>query len=208
MYAPPIIARHRPESRSGYRRRVLVVASCLALGLLGSTGCGSGSSGSASSATSTTSSGQTSTTSATALLTTGIAQADAKQYAQAATTFRDVLVVSPGNKFAWYNLGLVEQLQKQSATAIADYSKAIASDPGYTPAMYNKAILLEATDPQEALALYQQITKINPKAATAYLRESFVYSRLGNKAKAAEARDRAVALDKKLATVTAPAQPK
>ena len=136
----------------------------------------------------------------------GIAQATAKQYQQAETTFRDVLVISPGNKFAWYNLGFIAQVQNHPSAALADYSKALATDPKYTPAMYNEAILLEGIDLHSALALYQRITSINPKAATAYLRESFVYDRLGDKPKASQARAHAVALDKSLATVTAPSQ--
>ena len=113
-------------------------------------------------------------------------------------------MLSPKNKFAWYNLGLIAQVQNQSSPALADYSKALSIDPKYTPAMYNEAILLERTNLRSALALYQQITSINPKAATAYLRESFVYGRLGDKSKATDARARAVALDGSLATVTSP----
>jgi tetratricopeptide (TPR) repeat protein len=139
-----------------------------------------------------------------ALLNTGIAQANAKQYQQAATTFRDVLVLSPSNKFAWYNLGLLAQVQNQASAALADYARALSIDPKYTPAMYNKAILVERTNLRAALALYQEITSINPKAATAFLRESFVYQRLGEKGRAAQARARAVALDRSLASVTSP----
>jgi hypothetical protein len=54
------------------------------------------------------------------------------------------------------------------------------------------------------LALYQQITSINPKAATAYLRESFVYDRLHDQSKAKKARAQALALDSSLSTVTPP----
>jgi tetratricopeptide (TPR) repeat protein len=172
---------------------------------LGLTACGGG--------TNLTSSGKSSTTtaqpaanSAAALLNAGIAQANARQYQQAETTFHDVLVLAPTNKFAWYNLGLIAQVQNRAPTALTDYSKALSIDPKYTPAMYNKAILLERTDPHAALALYRQITSINPKAATAYLRESFVYNRLGDKSSAKQARAHAVALDSSLATVTAPAQ--
>lgn len=140
------------------------------------------------------------------MIDTGIAQASAKQYQQAETTFRDVLILSPGNKFAWYNLGLIAQVLNRTSEAVADYSRAVSTDPTYTPAMYNKAILLERTNLHSALSLYQQITSINPKAATAYLRESFVYTRLGDKSKASQARARAIALDSNLATVPPPAQ--
>jgi tetratricopeptide (TPR) repeat protein len=169
------------------------------------TGCGSGSHDLASSSQSASKASATSTAnSAVALINAGIAQANAKQYQQAETTFRDVLVVSPNNKFAWYNLGLLAQVQNKAPSALADYAKALSIDPKYTPAIYNKAILVERTNLRSALALYQQITSINPRAATAFLRESFVYQRLGDKNRAKQARDRAVALDRSLATVTSP----
>lgn len=163
--------------------------------------CG-GSTNLTSAGTTSATTGQSSAASATSLLTSGIAQANAKQYKQAETTFHAVLILSPDNKFAWYNLGLLAQIQNQAATALADYGKAISIDPKYTPAMYNKAILLERTDLRSALALYRQIIAINPKAATAYLRESFVYDRLGDKRSASQARARAIGLDSSLSTVT------
>ncbi len=187
---------HRVPSRSA-------VSGWLIAGALALVGCGGGTHLASTTSSSTV---RPPTNSAAALLNTGIAQATAKQYPQAETTFRDVLVLSPNNKFAWYNLGLIEQVENHASEAIADYSKAVSIDPKYTPAMYNKAILLEHTDVHSALALYQQITGINPKAATAYLRESFVYDRLGNKSKAKQARAQALALDPSLSTVTSPTQ--
>ncbi len=186
---------HRVPSRSA-------VSGWLIAGALVLVGCGGGTH----LASSTAKSAQPPTNSAAALLNTGIAQATSKQYPQAETTFRDVLVLSPNNKFAWYNLGLIAQVQNHASEAVADYSKAVSIDPKYTPAMYNKAILLEHTDVHSALGLYQQITGINPKAATAYLRESFVYDRLGNKSKAKQARAQALALDPSLSAVTSPTQ--
>ena len=177
----------------------LLAAACLAIA-----GCGSGGSDQKSSSQSSSASANGTANSAAALLSAGIAQANAKQYQAAETTFRNVLVISPKNKFAWYNLGLLAQIQNQTASALSAYSRALSIDPRYTPAMYNKAILLERKDPHAALALYKQITSINPKAATAYLRESFVYGRLGDKRTAAQARARAIALDKHLSTVKAP----
>lgn len=166
-------------------------------------GCGSSGAGSSSA---TPAPGPPTPDAVTTLINTAIAQANAKQYGAAETTLRDVLVLSPGNKFAWYNLGLIAQVQDRASEALADYSQAVRTDSTYTPAMYNEAILLEKPDPHSALTLYQRITSINPKAATAYLRESFVYIRLGDKAKAGQARARAIALDGSLASVASPAQ--
>lgn len=177
----------------------VLTAACLTVA-----GCGSGGSGHNSSSQASSASANGTANSAAALLSAGIAQANAKHYQAAETTFRNVLVISPKNKLAWYNLGLLAQIQNQSASALSAYSRALAIDPKYTPAMYNKAILIERKDPHAALALYKQITSINPKAATAYLRESFVYGRLGDKPSAAQARARAIALDKSLSTVRAP----
>jgi tetratricopeptide (TPR) repeat protein len=194
-----------PVSTEHARRVRSPVIAFLMLTALALTGCGSGRSGGASSRqSSSAASAQSASNSAAALIGTGIAQANAKHYQQAETTFRNVLVISPRNKLAWYNLGLLAQIQNKSAAAITDYSRALSVDPKYTPAMYNKAILLERTNLHAALALYQQITSINPKAATAYLRESFVYERLGDKASAKQARAHAVALDRSLSTITSP----
>jgi tetratricopeptide (TPR) repeat protein len=195
----------KAAAESGRRGRLSVIAGLIVAGVA-SAGCGGGATDLTSSSQSSPPSAQSATASATALINTGIAQANARQYQQAETTFRDVLVLSPNNKFAWYNLGLIAQVQNQSSAAVADYSKALSIDTKYTPAMYNEAILLERTNLRSALALYQQITSINPKAATAYLRESFVYDRLGDKSKANQARARALALDPSLSTVKSPGQ--
>lgn len=201
-----MLVRHPLRRATAHRRRLgfLAVFGWLIVASLALISCGGGTNVASSRHSSSSTSALSPASSASALINTGIAQANAKQYQQAETTFRDVLVLSPKNKFAWYNLGLIAQVQNQSSPALADYSKALSIDPKYTPAMYNKAILLERTDLHSALALYQQITSINPKAATAYLRESFVYDRLRDKTKANQARAHALALDPSLSTVTSP----
>jgi len=190
-----------PSQTVRHGRHPGIVTLLIVVGLIVAA-CGSGAPKHTSSSTSST---PLDSRSANTLIETGIAQANAKRYQQAETTFRNVLVLSPGNKFAWYNLGLLAEVQNHPSAALTYYSNALTTDPRYTPAMYNKAILLEDGDLHSALALYQRITSINPKAATAYLRESFVYARLGDKTNASQARARAVALDHSLAAVSPPA---
>jgi len=153
-----------------------------------------------------TTTARVSTAAVQALLKQGIDEANAKQVNQAVTTFNDVLLLSPKNTYALYNLGLINQLQKDTSGALDYYKRALASNPKYTPAMYNEAILLEPTDLNAALALYQTIVKINPKASTAYLRMAFVYSKQGKTAQADAARAKAVALDPSLAKYPMPAK--
>jgi tetratricopeptide (TPR) repeat protein len=140
-----------------------------------------------------------------ALLHKGIAQAQAKQLDQAITTFDDVLLLSPKNVLALYNLGVVDQTENKTSEALAFYNRALASDGTYTPAMYNKAIILEATDLDGALALYKQIVAINPRASTAFLRMAFVYAKQGQTTQAEAARSKAIALDPSLAKYPLPA---
>jgi tetratricopeptide (TPR) repeat protein len=140
------------------------------------------------------------------LLKQGLSQAQAKQLGQAETTFKNVLLLDPENVYALYNLGVIDQTQNNTAGAIAYYNKALNSNNTYTPAMYNKAIILEATDLEAALALYKQIVAINPKASTAYLRMAFVYAKQGQDAKADQARAKAIALDASLSKYPLPAK--
>jgi Tfp pilus assembly protein PilF len=140
-----------------------------------------------------------------ALLHKGIAQAQSKQLSQAVTTFNDVLLVSPKNVLALYNLGVIDQMENKTSMALTYYDKALTSDSTYTPAMFNKAIILEATDLNAALALYMQIVAIDPKASTAYLRMAFVYAKQGQATQAAAARSKAIALDPSLAKYPLPA---
>src|SRR5262249_27601789 len=97
---------------------------------------------------------------------------------------------------------VIAQNKGDEDAAVKYYDKALATDPEYTPAMFNKAIILEATDPAKAIALYEKIVSIDPKAATAYLRLSFLYADAGDDAKAKDAHDKAIALDPSLAGVT------
>lgn len=138
------------------------------------------------------------------LLKQGIAQAEANQLSQAATTFEDVLVISPENKYALFNLGLIAQERHDPAGAVARYDQALNADTTYTPAMYNKALILETSDPNAALALYRRIVELNPKASTAYLHMAIVYARQRKLSQAKQARAKAIALDPSLASYRMP----
>ena len=140
------------------------------------------------------------------LLKQGLSQAQARQLGQAETTFKNVLLLDPKNIYALYNLGVIDQTDNNNAGALDYYDKAISADSSYTPAMYNKAIILEATNLDAALALYKQIVAINPKASTAYLRMAFVYAKQGQAIKANEARAKAVALNASLSKYPLPAK--
>jgi tetratricopeptide (TPR) repeat protein len=138
------------------------------------------------------------------LLRTGITQTNSKDWSAATSTFHKVLALSPGNVYANYNLGVIAQTTGDPAGALAYYIKAVAADKTFTPAMFNEAILLEDSAPQQAIALYQQIVRINPKASTAYLRMAFVQAGQGDLTDARANDAKAVALDPSLSKFALP----
>jgi tetratricopeptide (TPR) repeat protein len=206
----------RVFSRPGGERRWFAAPRSLvalsALIVLAAAGCGAANHSASPPSTSTTLAATSkanpaaSSAAVSTLLKQGLSQAQAKQLGQAGTTFKNVLLLDPKNVYALYNLGVIDQTQNNTAGAIAYYNKALSSDGTYTPAMYNKAIILEATSLDAALALYKQIVVINPKASTAYLRMAFVYAKQGQDAKADQARAKAIALDASLSKYPLPAK--
>ena len=196
----------RPEAR-----RVLVSALTIAIAVLAAS-CGSSNhtasppSTTASAAGSGAAVATSNSAAVSTLLKQGLSQAQARQLGQAETTFKNVLLLDPKNIYALYNLGVIDQTDNNNAGALDYYDKAISADSSYTPAMYNKAIILEATNLDAALALYKQIVAINPKASTAYLRMAFVYAKQGQAIKANEARAKAVALNASLSKYPLPAK--
>jgi len=133
-----------------------------------------------------------------ALLQAGIQQARQKNWAGASTSFRVALAIDPKNVYALYDLGVIAETNNDGAHAIAYYDQALSANGKYTPAMYNKAILLETSRPRQAITLYDQIIAINPQASTAYLRMAFVEAELGDQALARVADAKAVGIDPSL----------
>jgi Tfp pilus assembly protein PilF len=187
--------------------RVLVITLTLVI-VGGAASCGPRSNKSASPTTTVTTSSDATGSAADvdALIKVGISQAESKNVSQAETTFKDVLIISPKNVYALYNLGVIDETENNPTGALVYYNEALSSDSTYMPAMFNKAFLLESTDPNAAIALYKQIVAINPSAATAYLRMAFVYARQGQALKADEARAIAVKLNPSLSKYPSPAK--
>lgn len=137
-----------------------------------------------------------------AMLQNGIRLAGEQRYDDASNTFKAILAIDPTDEYALYNLGLIAQIRGEDDQAISYYQQAIETDPRFTSAMYNEAILREASDRAQAESIYRQIIAIDPRAATAFLRLSFLYRADGETEKADAARASALALDPSLAGAT------
>jgi len=140
------------------------------------------------------------------LLQSGLAQAGKDNWSAAQANFQNVLAISPGNVYANYDLGVIAQNTGNSNEALNYYDNALATNAVFTPAMYNEAILLEASTPRQAIAVYQKIVSIDPRASTAYLRMALLQAQLGD-ITAAKANDaKAVSIDPSFSKYKLPAK--
>ncbi|OKK16224.1 hypothetical protein AMK16_26435 [Streptomyces sp. CB00455] len=99
----------------------------------------------------------------------GIKQGENKDFAGATRSFRQVLDLNPATKLAWYNLGVIAQHDNRTTDARTAYDHALKIDPNFASALYNKALLIESSHPDQTIAILRRIVRADPKAATAYL---------------------------------------
>lgn len=118
----------------------------------------------------------------------------------ATRAYREVLVHDPSNKFAFYNLGLIDQQAGRTDAARANYQLAIQSDQNYAPALFNLGIIESDADAtQAAIDLYRRATVADPTFAAAFLNLGLLLRQTGDDAGAQTALAEAVRLDPSLA---------
>jgi tetratricopeptide (TPR) repeat protein len=107
-------------------------------------------------------------------LAAGLAAHQAGNLAEAAADYREVLVHDPNNKYAYYDLGLIDQTNGALASAESNYRLALSIDPEFASALYNLAIVRhDLGDLKESLDLYQQVIGLQPDNASAHLNLGF-----------------------------------
>jgi tetratricopeptide (TPR) repeat protein len=87
---------------------------------------------------------------------------------EAARLYREALGFNPQDKLAYYNLGLIDQLQGRPRDAETNYRLALTIDSDFSSALFNLAILRTGVDPQEAVGLYQHALRLEPNWAAAH----------------------------------------
>ncbi|MSZ77698.1 MAG: hypothetical protein F2667_11380, partial [Actinobacteria bacterium] len=80
------------------------------------------------------------------LISTGIQQLSEQATGEAKKSFQAAIAIDPANLLANYNLGFIAQTAGDDAAAITFYTTALAADSSFAPALYNLAILTEASD--------------------------------------------------------------
>jgi tetratricopeptide (TPR) repeat protein len=132
-------------------------------------------------------------------LTAGLKAQTEGRTADAVKDYQAVLQKDPHNKYAYYNLGLIDQLAGRADSAELNYRTTLQSDPNFAPALYNLAILRTGPSPNEAVDLYRHEITIMPGDAAAHLNLGFLLISLKQPVEGKAELDRAVALDPSMA---------
>lgn len=103
---------------------------------------------------------------ANSLISQGLAAESHNQVQQAVSDFNQAAAKNPSSAIPYYDLGVVYQEKlSEPAQAQSEYSKATLADSTYRPALFNLAILETASNPGNAINLYNQLLKLNPNDA-------------------------------------------
>jgi tetratricopeptide (TPR) repeat protein len=133
-------------------------------------------------------------------LSKGIAAQSAGRLAEAAAAYRQVLTYDPNNRFAYYNLGLIDQTNGALASAESNYRLALDIDPEFLPAMFNLAITRhDLGDLEGSIDIYRQIIQLAPDNADAHLNLGFALLEKGKEKDGQSELATAVQLDPELA---------
>ncbi len=138
----------------------------------------------------------------------GLEAHSAGDLTKASAAYKTALKYDPKNKYAFYNLALIDAENGNYGLAEGNYRSAIKSDGTYEPALFNLAILRTSSDPTEAISLYKRAVAVDEKDAAAWLNLGLLLRDEGKVTAGNEAVLRAIALDPKLKDPKAPAKNK
>jgi tetratricopeptide (TPR) repeat protein len=169
----------------------VVLATVLAFG---ATACSGDSPGKDTSSSSTSSDKQKARTA----LDAGLQAHSTGDLTTAAADYRKTLKYDPANKFALYNLALIDEASGNYGLAEQKYRLALQADAEYEPALFNLAILRTGRDPEEATALYKKAVAANPKDASAWLNLGLLQRAAGDATEGNKSVSHAIGLNPKL----------
>jgi len=135
---------------------------------------------------------------AEAVLNAGLEAQTAGDLTAAAEQYEKTLELDPDNKFALYNLALIDEASQNYGLAEEHYRAALKADPAYQPALFNLAILRTQVDPEEAVSLYRKAVAAKKTDAASWLNLGLLLRAAGDTQEGNQAVARAIELDPKL----------
>lgn len=133
-------------------------------------------------------------------LNAGLKAQAAGNTAEALNQYNIVLAHDPKNKFAYYDIGLIDQQAGRADSAEKHYRDALTVDPEFAPALFNLAILRTGPSPNEAMDLYRHVISIQPNNSDAHLNLGFVLRSVGRNDEAGAEFAKAVLLNPQAAS--------
>jgi len=136
----------------------------------------------------------------------GLKAQNAGQFDEATAAYFETLFHDSKNKFAFFNLGTIAQLQKkQPQIAEGYYRSALEIDPRFASALFNLAIIRDAAGAKaEAIDLYRRTIQADPNSAAAYFNLAILLRDTGATAEANQMFAKAQQLDPKLVPPASP----
>jgi tetratricopeptide (TPR) repeat protein len=117
----------------------------------------------------------------------------------AVADYQGALKYDHKNKYALYNLGVIDAANGNYGLAEDKYRVVLALDPNYAPALYNLAILRTARgDSTEAMTLYERVLAADTKAAAAWLNLGLLQRAAGQHVAGDSSIQKAITLNPKL----------
>jgi tetratricopeptide (TPR) repeat protein len=134
-----------------------------------------------------------------AALSAGLVAHQAGRLKVASIDYHLALDYNHRNKFALFNLGLMDAANGKDDLAEEKYRGVLALDPAYGPALFNLAILRTLHgDTMDAVGLYERAVAANGKAAGAWLNLGLLQRAQGQRAAGDRSVLRAVTLNPRL----------
>jgi tetratricopeptide (TPR) repeat protein len=118
---------------------------------------------------------------------------------EAVNQYNEALKYDKKNKYALYDLALIDAARSNYGEAENKYRVALAIDPAFEPALFNLAILVKAKgNNTEAISLYKRAITAAPKDASAHLNLGLLLRANGQTAQGNAEVKKAISLNSKL----------
>ncbi len=102
-------------------------------------------------------------------------------YALARDAFRRAIIQNPTDPDYWHNLATVQKKMGELASAEQNYRRALTIDPSHQPSYHGLAqLLLDEGRQEEALALLQGWTDVEPYRAEPYIELAWLQREMGD----------------------------
>jgi tetratricopeptide (TPR) repeat protein len=117
----------------------------------------------------------------------------------AAKHYQEALKYDTKNKYAFYDLALIDAARSNYGEAEKKYRVVLGIDPAYAPALFNLAILLKNQgNTTEATSLYRRLLTADPKNASAHMNLGLLLREAGQKAEGDAEVKQAITLNPRL----------